>query len=337
MLTTSKTKILKNITKSFTKFQKFNYKDALNYRSLLTEEELEIEEVANNFFQTELQPSITLANRNKHFDKNIYKKLGEMGFLGSTLKEYGGSGISSNGYGLINKEIERVDSSYRSALSVQSSLVIHPLYEFGLKGIKDEYLPGLMSGELIGAFGLTEPNVGSDPSNMSTNCLKQKDGGYILNGSKNWITNSPIADVFIIWAKDKDNGKLRGFFVDRKKSEGIHTPRIEGKLSLVASETGMIMLEDVYVPKENVLQVEGFKGPFSCLNNARFGISWGVLGAAEFCFHFARHYTLDRTQFDSKLAGFQLIQKKFADMETEISLGLLGCIQLGKIIRKFKR
>lgn len=329
--------LTKTLKKTLSKqFQKFNYKDGLNYKSLLTPEELEIEEVAYDFFQSELQPKILEANRQKKFDKNIYKKLGEMGFLGSTLGEYGGSGISSNGYGLINREIERVDSAYRSALSVQSSLVIHPLYEFGLKKLKDQYIPGLMSGDLIGAFGLTEPNVGSDPGNMSTTCKKMKDGSYILNGSKNWITNSPIADVFIIWAKDTETKKLKGFFLDRKKSENLTTPRIEGKLSLQASETGMIQLEDVHVPKENILQIEGFKGPFSCLNNARFGISWGVLGAAENCFHIAREYTLQRSQFDSKLAGFQIIQKKFADFETEISLGILGCIQIGKFIRKFE-
>jgi len=310
-------------------FAEFNFKDPLNFEALLTEQEVEIMHVARDCFQRELMPGILEANRKHHFDKNVYKILGEMGFLGCTLKEYGGAGVSSVAYGLINREIERVDSGYRSAFSVQNSLVIFPISKYANKSVKDKYLPQLMAGEIIGCFGLTEPNSGSDPGSMSTRARKTPNESFILNGAKNWITNSPIADVFVVWARD-DEGVIRGFVLD-KSMPGITAPTIEGKLSLCASETGMIMLEDVEVPAENMLNVTGLKGPFSCLNNARFGISWGVLGSAEFCFHTALNYTLERKQFGTPLASFQLIQKKFADMATEISLGLLGCVQLSHL------
>lgn len=325
-------KLMFSITRMHAKSKndlKFDFKDALSYKKLLTEQELEIMETANKCFQSELMPNILLANRQHKFDKNIYKILGNQGFLGCTMKEYGGAGVSSVAYGLINREIERVDSGYRSAFSVQNALVIYPIYAYGSKQAKDKYLPELMAGNLVGCFGLTEPNSGSDPASMKTTAKLQEDGSYILNGSKNWITNSPIADVFVVWAKGKD-GKVRGFILE-KGMAGLSTATIEGKLSLCASETGTIFMEEVRVSKENVLNVTGMSGPFSCLNNARFGISWGVLGAAEFCFHTALDYTLNRSQFGSPLASFQLIQKKFADMSTEISLGILGCIQIARL------
>ena len=321
--------VLRNFASKKPKFAKFDFEDPMNFKSLLTEQELEIMQVARDYFQEHLFPGIIDANRNHTFDKKIYKQMGEMGFLGCTLKEYGGSGVSAVSYGLINREIERVDSSYRSALSVQNSLVIFPIYTYAQKEVKDKYLPELMTGDLIGAFGLTEPDHGSDPGSMKTKATKDSNGMWVLNGSKNWITSSPIADVFVVWAKD-DKGQIRGFVLDRSM-EGISTPVIEGKLSLAASITGMIMLEDVKVPDSHVLQVEGLKGPFSCLNNARFGISWGVLGAAEFCFHYTRNYTLERKQFGVPLASFQLVQKKFADMATDIALATLGCVQLSRL------
>jgi len=255
--------------------------------------------------------------------------MGELGYIGCTIKEYGCAGISSVGYGLINREIERVDSAYRSALSVQSSLVMHPIYAFGTTEHKAKYLPKLAKGELIGCFGLTEPNAGSDPGSIETNA-KLKGDHYVLNGSKTWITNSPIADVFVIWAKD-DNGDIRGFILE-KGMKGLSAPKIEGKLSLRASITGQIVMDDVMVPKSNIFpNVKGLKGPFSCLNNARFGISWGALGAAEYCFHTARQYALDRKQFGKPIAQTQLIQKKFADMQTEISLALMACLQVSRL------
>lgn len=317
------------ITAKKGKFAAFDFEDPLNFKTLLTEQELEIMQVARDFFQENFFPGIIQANRTHSFDKGVYKKMGEMGFLGCTLKDYGGSGVSSVSYGLINREIERVDSAYRSVLSVQNSLAIFPIHAYAQKAVKDKYLPGLMAGEIIGAFGLTEPDHGSDPGSMKTKAVKDSNGNWILNGSKNWITSSPIADVFVVWAKD-DQGIIKGFVLDRSM-EGITTPVIEGKLSLAASITGMIMLEDVKVPASNVLEVDGLKGPFSCLNNARFGISWGVLGAAEFCFHFTRNYTLERKQFGVPLASFQLIQKKFADMATDITLATLSCIQLSRL------
>ncbi len=320
---------ISNIPKE--KFEVFDYKDCLNIQSLLSEEEIEIMDTSRKYFEDTLMGDIVKNLREKKFEKSLYRDFGEMGFLGCNLKEYGGSGISSVGSGLMYREIERVDSSYRSALSVQNALVIHPIYTFGTQQIKDKYLPKLISGELVGAFGLTEPNIGSDPVNLLTTAKQNKNGDWILNGSKNWITSSPIADIFIVWAKDVADGKIKGFVLDRSEMEGIETPTIEGKMSLVISKTGMIMMEDVVVPKQNQLQVEGMRGPFSCLNNARFGIAWGVLGAAEFCFEHTLQYTLDRKQFDSCIAGYQIPQKKFADMATDISLGLLSCIQVGRL------
>ena len=314
-------------------YAKFNYQDAFNLDSLLTSEERDIRDHAEEFFQAELMPGILMANRHDQFDKEIYKKLGEQGFLGCTLKTHGGLGLSSVAYGLINKAIERVDSSYRSALSVQSGLVIYPIATYGSEKVKNAYLEGLMKGELIGCFGLTEPNHGSDPGAMSATCTLKGEGAtgeWVLNGAKTWITNSPIADVFVVWAKDVKCGTIRGFVMDRS-FEGISTPKIEGKLSLKASDTGMIMLDDVVLPESNRLAVEGLKGPFSCLNNARFGISWGVWGAAEFCFEFTRNYLLERRQFDAPLAGFQLPQKRLAEMLSDISLGQLACLQVGRL------
>jgi len=311
------------------KFVKFDYTDALNIQSLLTEEEVMIMETARNYAQTKLMPRILLANRNENFDREIMNELGELGFLGCTISEYGLPGISSVAYGLINREIERVDSGYRSAFSVQSSLVMHPIYTFGSQAQKDKYIPKLASGEWVGCFGLTEPNHGSDPGSMESRAVLKGDH-YVLNGTKTWITNSPIADVFVIWAKD-EKGDIRGFVLE-KGMQGLSAPKLEGKLSLRSSITGQIVMDDVKVPKENMFpEVKGLKGPFSCLNNARFGISWGTLGAAEFCFHRAREYTLDRKQFGKPLASYQLIQKKLADMQTEIALGLTSCLQVGRL------
>jgi len=311
------------------KFVKFDYTDALNIQSLLTEEEVMVMETARNYAQTKLMPRILLANRNENFDREIMNELGELGFLGCTISEYGLPGISSVAYGLINREIERVDSGYRSAFSVQSSLVMHPIYTFGSQAQKDKYIPKLATGEWVGCFGLTEPNHGSDPGSMEARAVLKGDH-YVLNGTKTWITNSPIADVFVVWAKD-EKGDIRGFVLE-KGMQGLSAPKLEGKLSLRSSITGQIVMDDVKVPKENMFpEVKGLKGPFSCLNNARFGISWGTLGAAEFCFHRAREYTLDRKQFGKPLASYQLIQKKLAEMQTEIALGLTSCLQVGRL------
>jgi glutaryl-CoA dehydrogenase len=312
------------------KFVKFNYQDALNMDSLLTSEEREIAEHAETFFQEEFMPTILTSNRHEKFDRSVYKKLGDQGFLGCTLKDYGGMGVSSVSYGLINKAIERVDSAYRSALSVQNALVIFPIATYASKGVKDKYLEALIAGDLVGCFGLTEPDHGSDPGSMASRCRKTSDGQWVLNGSKTWITSSPIAEVFVVWAKDAECGTIRGFVLDRSM-QGISTPKIEGKLSLRASDTGMIMMDDVQVSDEHRLDVEGLKGPFSCLNNARFGISWGVWGAAEFCYHFTRDYLLERKQFDAPLAGFQLPQKRLAEMASEIAIGQLACLQVSRL------
>jgi glutaryl-CoA dehydrogenase len=265
------------------------------------------------------------------FDKEIIPEMGELGFLGSTIKGYGCAGVSSVAYGLMAREVERIDSSYRSAMSVQSSLVMHPINTFGTEEQKEKFLPRLARGELIGCFGLTEPNHGSDPSGMETKARQDsKTKTYTLNGTKSWITNSPIADVFIVWAKN-DLGKIRGFILE-KGMQGLSTPVIEGKCSLRASVTGQIVMEDVKVPEENILpNVSGLKGPFECLNNARYGIAWGAFGAAEACLHTAQQYTLDRKQFGRPLAANQLIQKKLADMVTEISIGLQACLQVGRL------
>jgi len=309
----------------------YTWEDPLNLESCLSEEERMVKESARAYAQGELMPRVLEANRNEDFSPQIMREMGQGGFLGPTIPEkYGGAGIGYNSYGLIANEIERVDSSYRSAMSVQSSLVMGPIYDWGSEEQKLKYLPELASGNLIGCFGLTEPNHGSDPGGMETRAKKQADGSFILNGSKNWITNSPIADVFIIWAKD-DEGHIRGFILE-KDMPGLTAPKIEGKFSLRASTTGMIFMEDVAVPADNMLpNVRGLTGPFSCLNNARFGIAWGALGAAQSCMDIARQYVLDRQQFGQPLAKNQLIQMKLAEMSTEITLGLHAALQVGRL------
>jgi len=287
-----------------------------------------IMESARSYAQDCLMPRVQEANRNEIFDRAIMNEMGEMGLLGATINGYGCSGVSSVSYGLIAREIERVDSSYRSAMSVQSSLVMLPIFEFGSEELKEKYLPKLAAGELVGCFGLTEPDHGSDPAGMETRAVDDGDS-YILNGRKTWITNAPIADVFVVWAKGED-GKLGGYIVE-KDSPGLEAPKLNGKFSLRASITGQIFMDDVRVPKSQKLNVEGFKGPFTCLNSARYGISWGALGAAEFCYAAARQYCLDRKQFGAPLASNQLIQYKLAQMATDISLGLQGCLQLGRL------
>ena len=309
-------------------------KDILLFENQLTDEELIIQKSARDYCQSQLMPRILDANRNEIFDKSIYKEMGEMGFLGAPIEGYGCAGTNYVSYGLIAREIEKVDSSFRSAYSVQTSLSMHAIYEFGSEEQKNFYLPVMSKGEKIGCFGLTEADAGSDPGSMKTNA-KEKNGGYVLNGSKNWITNSPIADVIIIWAKD-EQGILRGFILDREL-KGISTPKIEGKFALRASETGQIFLDDVFVPKDKVLpKVQSFKGPFSCLNMARYGIAWGVIGAAEFCWNASLDYSLDRKQFGEPLAAKQLVQKKLADMQTEITLGLQSVLRLGRLIDEKK-
>jgi len=313
----------------------FNWQDPLLLESLLTEEERLIRDSAHQYCQEKLMPRILLANRHETFDVNIMKELGALGLLGATIEEkYGCAGINYVSYGLIAREVERVDSGYRSAMSVQSSLVMHPIHAYGSEEQKMKYLPKLASGEYIGCFGLTEPNSGSDPASMATKAVAV-DGGYQLNGSKMWITNSPIADVFIVWAKlDAPDGtkSIKGFILD-KGMAGLSAPKIEGKFSLRASITGEIVMDNVFVPSENMLpHASGLSGPFGCLNKARYGIAWGALGAAEFCWHGARQYTLDREQFGKPLAATQLIQKKLADMQTEISTGLLACLQVGRMM-----
>lgn len=306
----------------------FNWSDPLNWQSTLSDEEKMIQESAHQYAQEKLMPRVLEANRNENFDRQIMNELGEMGLLGATLpEEYGGSGVNHVSYGLIAREIERVDSGYRSAMSVQSSLVMHPIYTFGTEAQRKKYLPKLASGEWVGCFGLTEPDSGSDPASMRTTA-KRTDNGYALSGSKMWITNSPIADVFVVWAKL--DGEIRGFVLE-KGMKGLSAPKIDGKFSLRASITGEIVMDGVEVSEDHIFpEVKGLKGPFSCLNKARYGIAWGSLGAAEFCWHAARQYTLERSQFGRPLAANQLIQKKLADMQTEISLGLLGCLQAGR-------
>ena len=304
--------------------------DILLLQQQLTEDEVLIRNSAHEFCQQELMPTIIEANRNERFDPEIMNKFGEMGFLGATINGYGCSGINYVSYGLLAREVERVDSGYRSAFSVQSSLVMHPINAFGSEEQKQKYLPKLATGEWIGCFGLTEPDSGSDPASMSTRA-KSVDGGYLLTGSKMWITNSPIADVFIVWAKD-DDGDIRGFILE-KGMAGLSAPKIENKSSLKASITGEIVMDQVFVPSENRFpEVKGLKGPFSCLNMARYGISWGALGAAEFCWHAARQYGLDRRQFGKPLAQTQLFQTKLADMQTEIALGLQASLRVGRLI-----
>jgi glutaryl-CoA dehydrogenase len=308
----------------------FDWADPFYLDDQLTEEERLIRDSARQYCQEQLMTRVTQANRNETHDRALFRELGELGLLGSTLPEkYGCAGVNYVTYGLIAREVERVDSGYRSAMSVQSSLVMHPIFTFGSEAQKLRYLPGLASGELVGCFGLTEPDAGSDPGSMRTRAEKV-DGGYLLKGAKMWITNSPIADVFVVWAKL--DGVIRGFVLE-KGMKGLSAPKIEGKFSLRASITGEIVMDDVLVSEEHLLpNVKGLAGPFGCLNKARFGIAWGALGAAEFCWHAARQYTLDRKQFGRPLAATQLIQKKLADMQTEISLGLQGCLQMGRLM-----
>jgi len=308
----------------------FQWEDPFLLEEQLTEEERMVRDTARAFCQDRLMPGIVEANRHERFDPAIMAGFGELGLLGPTLPEtYGCAGLNYTCYGLVAREVERVDSGYRSAMSVQSSLVMHPIHAYGTEEQRRKYLPRLASAELIGCFGLTEPDHGSDPAGMKTRARKT-DGGYLLSGSKMWITNSPIADIFIVWAKT-DDGVIRGFILE-KGMKGLSAPKIEGKFSLRASITGEIVMDQVEVPEENLLPgVEGLKGPFGCLNNARFGIAWGALGAAEFCWHAARQYTLDRKQFGRPLAATQLIQKKLADMQTEIALGLQGCLAASRL------
>ncbi|MCB1863567.1 MAG: acyl-CoA dehydrogenase family protein, partial [Gammaproteobacteria bacterium] len=289
----------------------FNWEDPLQLEDQLSEEEQMIRETANRYCQEQLMPRILQANRSERFDREIMREMGGLGLLGCTIEGYDCAGLNYVSYGLIAREVERVDSGYRSAMSVQSSLVMFPIHAYGTELQRQRYLPKLASGELVGCFGLTEPDHGSDPGSMRTRARKCA-GGYRLNGAKMWITNSPIADLFVVWAKD-DDGVIRGFLLERGMT-GLSTPRIEGKFSLRASVTGEIVMDEVFVPDENLLpNVQGLKGPFGCLNRARFGISWGVLGAAEDCWHRARSYTLERMQFGRPLAATQLIQKKLAD------------------------
>ncbi|XP_076440319.1 glutaryl-CoA dehydrogenase, mitochondrial-like [Babylonia areolata] len=311
----------------------FSWRDALNLESQLTEEEIIVRDQFQSYCQDKLMPRIIMANRNEIFDEAIMREMGDLGVLGPTIQGYGCAGLSSVGYGLITRELERVDSAYRSAMSVQSSLVMWPIYAYGTEEQRQKYIPKLARGELIGCFGLTEPNHGSDPASMETNAkYNASKKTFTLNGSKSWITNSPIADVFVVWGKcDADNNRIRGFILE-KGMPGLTAPKIEGKFSLRASITGQIVMEDVEVPEENMLpNASGLGGPFGCLNNARYGIAWGALGAAEFCLETARQYTLDRQQFGRPLANNQLMQKKMADMLTEISLGLQACLQVGRL------
>ncbi|MET3715958.1 acyl-CoA dehydrogenase [Pseudomonas sp. PvP001] len=308
----------------------FNWIDPLLLDQQLTQEERMVRDSAEQYAQDKLMPRVLEAFRHETTDPSIFREMGEMGLLGATIpEEFGGSGLNYVCYGLIAREVERVDSGYRSMMSVQSSLVMVPINEFGTQAQKQKYLPKLASGEWIGCFGLTEPDHGSDPGAMATRARKV-DGGYRMSGSKMWITNSPIADVFVVWAKD-DAGDIRGFILE-KGWAGLSAPAIHGKVGLRASITGEIVMDNVFVPEENMFpDVRGLKGPFTCLNSARYGISWGALGAAEFCWHTARQYTLDRQQFGRPLAANQLIQKKLADMQTEITLALQGCLRLGRM------
>ena len=321
---------------------KFNWADPLMLSEQLSDDERAIVEAAHTFCQEKLQTRVLMAARHEKFDREIMNEAGAMGFLGSTIEGYGCAGLSYVAYGLIAREVERVDSGYRSAISVQSSLVMHPINAYGSEAQREKYLPKLATGEWVGCFGLTEPNHGSDPASMLTRA-KPVDGGFILKGAKMWITNSPIADVFVVWAKLEDpDGKvggqesIRGFILE-KGMKGLSAPKIEGKMSLRASITGEIVMDEVFVPEANLLpNVSGLKGPFGCLNKARYGIAGGALGAAEDCWHRARQYTMDRVQFGRPLAQNQLIQKKLADMQTEIALGLQACLQVGRLMDEGK-
>jgi glutaryl-CoA dehydrogenase len=312
----------------------FSWDDPFLLDAQLIEEERMVRDTARDYCQSKLMPRILMANREERFDREIITEMGELGFLGATIEGYGCAGVNHVSYGLITREIERVDSAYRSTLSVQSSLVMHAIFAYGSEEQRQKYLPRLATGELVGAFGLTEPDHGSDPGSMVTRAKKAK-GGFALTGAKTWISNAPIADVMVVWAKN-DDGVIKGYILERGM-EGIETPKIEGKFSLRASTTGQILMDEVLVPAANELPgVKGLKGPFGCLNGARFGISWGALGAAEFCWHAARDYTLERKQFDRPLAANQLVQKKLADMQTEIAIGLQGCLRAGRLLDEGK-
>ena len=308
---------------------RFEWQDPLLIEQELTDEERLIRDTARAYAQDKLMPRILLANRNETFDVEVMREMGALGFLGSTLEGYGCAGIGYVAYGLIMRELERVDTAYRSACSVQSGLAMTPIFAYGTEAQREKYLPRMATGELIGCFGLTEPDHGSDPGSMKTRARKV-DGGYALSGTKLWITNAPIAHLMVVWAKD-DGGVIRGFILERGM-KGLGTRKIEGKFSVRASPTGEISMDEVFVPEENLLpNVSGLKGPFGCLNNARFSICWGALGAAEFCWHAARQYSLDRKQFGRPLAANQLIQKKLADMQTEIAIGLLACLHISRL------
>ena len=317
---------------------KFQWDDPLFLEDQLSDDERAVRDAARDYCQDKLQPRVLMAARHEVFDREIMTEMGALGLLGSSIEGYGCAGLNQVCYGLVAREVERVDSGYRSAMSVQSSLVMHPIFAFGSEEQREKYLPRLATGEWVGCFGLTEPNHGSDPASMLTRATPV-DGGYRVKGSKMWITNSPIADVFVVWAKLTDpDGKtggqeaIRGFILD-KGMKGLSAPKIEGKMSLRASITGEIVMDDVFVPASQLLpNVSGLKGPFGCLNKARYGIAWGALGAAEFCWHAARQYTLDRQQFGRPLAQNQLIQKKLADMQTEITLGLQACLRVGRLL-----
>jgi len=305
--------------------------DLLLFDQQLTEEELAIQKTVRDYCDKSLMPRIQKANRDELFDKEIYRELADLGLLGPHIKGYGCAGVSNVAYGLIAREIERVDSSYRSAFSVQSSLAMYAIYKFGSEEQKEHYLPEMAKGNIIGCFALTEPDADSDPAGMKSK-EKKVDGGFELTGSKTWITNSPIADLFIIWAKD-EQGVLRGFILEREEAKGLETPYLDGKFALRASATGMIFMDQVFVSEDKVLpDVQSFKGPFTCLNSARYGIAWGVMGAAEFCWEKSLEYTLDRNQFNAPLASKQLVQKKLADMQTEISLGMQAALRVGRLI-----
>jgi glutaryl-CoA dehydrogenase len=308
----------------------FAWDDPFRLDEQLTDDERLIQATAREFAQDRLMPRVLEAFRHERVDRAIFEEMGELGLLGATIQGYGCAGVSYTSYGLVAREIERVDSGYRSMLSVQSSLVMAPIFEFGSEAQREEFLPRLARGEIVGCFGLTEPDHGSDPGSMTTRA-RRVPGGFRLSGAKSWITNSPIADLFLVWAKD-DEGAIRGFLIE-KGTKGLSAPKIEGKFSLRASPTGQIVMDEVPVPEDRVLPgVSGLKGPFACLNRARFGISFGALGAAEFCWHAARQYVLDRRQFGRPLAANQLIQKKLADMQTEIAIGLQAALRLGRLM-----
>ena len=308
----------------------FQWDDPFRLEEQLTEDERMVRDSARDYCRDKLMPRIVEANRHEIFHREVITEMGALGLLGATIQGYGCAGVNNVCYGLIAREVERVDSSYRSAMSVQSSLVMHPIHDYGTEEQREKYLPSLATGETVGCFGLTEPDHGSDPGSMITRARKV-DGGYRITGNKMWITNSPIADVFVVWAKNEE-GRIRGFILERGM-EGLSTPKIEGKFSLRASVTGEIVMDDVFVPAENEFpEVSGLRGPFGCLNKARYGISWGAMGAAEFCWQASLQYTLDRKQFDKPLAANQLVQKKLADMQTEIALGLQASLRVGRLM-----